>query len=185
MVHFKKFIFLTAPYDKTRHPVLGNMIPNPPDETAPWTICITNGPTQYLYTSDSEPGRIYKLALPGGEILGKFGISGHEIGQELAAMADYFRVLGVEARKRYDMKMPAGVAAAEIRLGPFDNWIGPERLIMDVVRWYEEWDNNLTPDYNAAAVRGATAEYNQVKANQNKSAELIPLERMELMAHGC
>jgi hypothetical protein len=78
---FKKFIFLTAPYDKTRHPVLGNMIPNPPDETAPWTICITNGPTQYLYTSDSEPGRIYKLALPGGEILGKFGISGHEIGQ--------------------------------------------------------------------------------------------------------
>jgi cyclase len=105
--------------------------------------------------------------------------------KELAAMADYFRVLGVEARKRYDMKMPPGVAAAEIRLGPFDNWIGPERLIMDVVRYYEEWDDTLTPDYNAAAVRGATVEYNQVKAKQSKSAELIPLERMEQMAHGC
>ncbi len=65
--------------------------------------------------------------------------------KELAAMADYFRVLGVESRKRYDMKIPAGVAAAEIRLGPFDNWIGPERLIMDVVRWYEEWNGTLTP----------------------------------------
>jgi cyclase len=105
--------------------------------------------------------------------------------KELAAMADYFRVLGVEARKRYDKKMPPGVAAAEIRLGPFDNWLGPERLIMDVVRWYEEWDGTLTPDYNNAAVRGATVEYNQVKAAQGKSAELIPIERMEAMAHGC
>ena len=30
--------------------------PNPPDETQPWTICITQGPTQYLYTSDSGAG---------------------------------------------------------------------------------------------------------------------------------
>jgi hypothetical protein len=79
--NFKRFIFLNVPYDKTRHPVLGNMNPDPPDETAPWTICITNGATQYLYTSDAEPGRIYKLALPGGEILGAFGKSGHELGQ--------------------------------------------------------------------------------------------------------
>jgi len=42
-----------------RHPVLGNLSPIPPDETAPWTICITNGPTQYLYTTDAEPGRLY------------------------------------------------------------------------------------------------------------------------------
>jgi cyclase len=105
--------------------------------------------------------------------------------KELADMADYFRVLGVEARKRYDKKMPPGVAAAEIRLGKYDNWIGPERLIMDTVRWYEEWDGTLTPDYNAAAVRGATIEYNQAKAGQGKSAELIPLERIEALAHGC
>jgi hypothetical protein len=79
--NFKKFIFLNVPYDKTRHPVLGNRVPDPPDETSPWTICITNTPTQYLYTSDSEPGRIYKLSLPEGKILGVLGKSGHAIGQ--------------------------------------------------------------------------------------------------------
>ena len=78
--NFQRFIFLNAPYDKSRHPVLGNLSANPPDETQPWTICITNGPTQYLYTSDSEPGRIYKLSLD-GKILGMFGESGHELGQ--------------------------------------------------------------------------------------------------------
>jgi NHL repeat len=77
---FERFIFLNVPYDKTRHPVLGNLAPNPPDETQPWTICITQGPTQYLYTSDQEPGRIYKLALD-GKILGMFGESGHDMGQ--------------------------------------------------------------------------------------------------------
>ncbi len=77
---FKRFIFLNAPYDKKRHPVLGNMPANPPDETAPWTICITQGPTQYLYTSDNEPGRVYKLTLD-GKILGMFGESGHDVGQ--------------------------------------------------------------------------------------------------------
>jgi cyclase len=133
--------------------------------------------SKWLDTCDQIARWDVDIIVPGhGPIGGK---------KELAAMADYFRVLGVEARKRYDLKMPPGVAAAEIRLGPFDNWLGPERLIMDVVRWYEEWDGTLTPDYNAAAVRGATVEYNQVKAGQNKAAELIPLDRMERMARGC
>jgi len=77
---FQRFILLNAPYDKKRHPVLGNMPANPPDETAPWTICITQGPTQYLYTSDNEPGRVYKLSLD-GKILGMFGESGHDVGE--------------------------------------------------------------------------------------------------------
>ena len=77
---FQRFIILNAPYDKKRHPVLGNPNPNPPDETQPWTICITQGPTQYLFTSDSEPGRIYKLTLD-GKILGMLGESGHDPGQ--------------------------------------------------------------------------------------------------------
>ena len=77
---FLRFILLNAPYDQKRHPVLGNPNPNPPDETQPWTICITNGPTQYLFTSDQEPGRIYKLALD-GTIVGLLGESGHELGQ--------------------------------------------------------------------------------------------------------
>ena len=78
--NFQRFIVLNASYDKKRHPVLGNPNPNPPDETQPWTICITNGPTQYLYTSDQEPGRVYKLTLD-GKIVGMLGESGHELGQ--------------------------------------------------------------------------------------------------------
>ena len=74
---FKRFIFLNAVYDKSHHPVLGNLPASPPDETQPWTLCITNGPTQYLYSSDSEPGRIYKLTLD-GTIVGTMGISGRD-----------------------------------------------------------------------------------------------------------
>ena len=105
--------------------------------------------------------------------------------KELAEMAEYFKVLGVEARKRYNAKMTPGAAAAEIRLGRFDNWIGPERLIMDVVRWYEEWDGSLTPDYNANAVREATIEYNQIKAGAKKVGQVIPLSRMQALAEAC
>ena len=42
---------------------------------APWTVCITPGPTQYLYTSDSFPGRIYKMTLD-GKLLGMLGRAG-------------------------------------------------------------------------------------------------------------
>ena len=78
--NFQRFIFLNATYDKKHHPVLGNLPANRPDETQPWTICITQGQTQYLYTSDSEPGRIYKLSLD-GKIVGMLGESGHEMSQ--------------------------------------------------------------------------------------------------------
>lgn len=77
---YLRSLVLNAPYDKKRHPVLGNTPANPPDATQPWTLCITNTPTQYLYTSDQEPGRIYKLTLD-GKILGVLGESGHEAGQ--------------------------------------------------------------------------------------------------------
>jgi len=77
---FLRMIHLNVPYDKKRHPVLGNLPANPPDETAPWTICITNTPTQYLYTTDQEPGRLYKLSLDGA-ILGMLGESGRGVKQ--------------------------------------------------------------------------------------------------------
>jgi cyclase len=133
--------------------------------------------TKWIEMCDKIAGWDVDVIVPGhGPIGGK---------KELAEMANYFRALGVEARKRYDAKMSPGAAAAEIRLGRFDNWIGPERLIMDVVRWYEEWDSTLTPDYNATAVREATIEYNQVKAGQKKMSEIIPLSRMEALADPC
>jgi len=56
----------------------------PPNGTmqpgAPWAICITPGPTQYLYAADAYPGRIYKLTLD-GKVLGMFGSMGHQLKQ--------------------------------------------------------------------------------------------------------
>jgi hypothetical protein len=46
---------------------------------APWTLCLTPGRNQFLYTSDAFPGRIYKLSLDGkvldilGNQPGQFG----------------------------------------------------------------------------------------------------------------
>jgi 6-bladed beta-propeller len=51
------------------------------DVGAPWTICISAGAHQYLYSSNSNPpdsmdnGEIYKMEL-NGKILGKFGRAG-------------------------------------------------------------------------------------------------------------
>ncbi len=47
---------------------------------APWAICITPGPTQYLYSSDGFPGRVYKLTLD-GKVLGMLGRSGRQLKQ--------------------------------------------------------------------------------------------------------
>jgi hypothetical protein len=45
---------------------------------SPWALCITPGPTQYLYASDAWPGRIYKLNLD-GKVLGWLGGSGRTL----------------------------------------------------------------------------------------------------------
>ena len=55
--------------------VTGTMAPG-----APWAICITPGATQYLYSSDSFPGRIYKLTLD-GKVVGMLGESGKQLKQ--------------------------------------------------------------------------------------------------------
>ena len=50
----------------------GNQLPG-----APWAVCVTPGPNQVLYTSDSYPGRIYKLTLD-GKLLGILGKAGKQ-----------------------------------------------------------------------------------------------------------
>jgi sugar lactone lactonase YvrE len=58
---------------------------------APWAVCITPGPHQYLYSSNSNPdnnnaeimavtGEVYKMELD-GTILGKFGKAGKKLGE--------------------------------------------------------------------------------------------------------
>jgi hypothetical protein len=78
------------------HPVFGPSSPNAQavagQNGAPWAICITPGPTQYLYSADAMPGRIYKLSLD-GQVLGVLGSSGRQMKQfgwihELACPAE-------------------------------------------------------------------------------------------------
>ena len=67
------------PYDKKRHPVLGNLRrASAGRDAAVDASASRTRPTQYLYTSDAEPGRIYKMTLD-GKILGMFGESGHDV----------------------------------------------------------------------------------------------------------
>ncbi len=58
---------------------------------APWAICISPGPHQYLYTSNSYPdsntstlaavtGEVYKMELD-GTVLGRFGKAGKQLGE--------------------------------------------------------------------------------------------------------
>ena len=78
-------------------------------------------------------------------------------------MRGYLVLLKNETRKRYDARMSAGAAAADIRLGTYDNWIGPERIVLDVQRCYDEFGGTLTPDVNVAGIRRATEEYNAAR----------------------
>jgi sugar lactone lactonase YvrE len=58
---------------------------------APWSLCISPGPHQYLYTANSNPdsqitplhevtGQVFKMELD-GKVVGKFGVPGKEQGQ--------------------------------------------------------------------------------------------------------
>jgi glyoxylase-like metal-dependent hydrolase (beta-lactamase superfamily II) len=82
---------------------------------------------------------------------------------ELADMRDYLVLLKKEARARYDANMTAGRAAADIRMGKYDNWVGPERIVMDTARFYDEFAGTLRPEVNSDAIRRATEEYNAAK----------------------
>jgi glyoxylase-like metal-dependent hydrolase (beta-lactamase superfamily II) len=82
----------------------------------------------------------------------------------LAEMGEYFQVLKREARRRYDARMTVGAAAADIRMGKFDNWIGPERIVMDTLRLYQEFEGTLTPDFNTERMRAASEQYNAIKS---------------------
>ena len=74
---------IDVPVPPTMQPWMGNPL-SPEQATAqsgaPWAICITPGPTQYLYSADGFPGRIYKLTLD-GKVLGVMGRSGRQLKQ--------------------------------------------------------------------------------------------------------
>ncbi len=75
---------IDVPYTKTPNVMLGaqpragaNALAT---SGAPWAICITPGPAQYLYSADAVPGRIYKLTLD-GKVVGVLGDAGKRPGE--------------------------------------------------------------------------------------------------------
>ncbi len=85
--NFERQIVIDVPVPPGAKPAIGNI----PGEAqlaanatmgagAPWTICITPGPNQVLYSADAWPGRIYKLTLD-GKVLGVLGESGKQLKQ--------------------------------------------------------------------------------------------------------
>jgi cyclase len=82
---------------------------------------------------------------------------------ELADMRGYLELLKQEVRRRYDARMTAGAAAADISLGKYDNWIGPERIVMDTARFYDEFSGTLKPAVNRDAIAKASEEYNAIQ----------------------
>jgi hypothetical protein len=86
-----KVITINVPYPADAPPAIGNRPKPGPDgftgtgnqnqmPGAPWTLCITPrnaAGQQFLYVSDSWPGRVYKLSLD-GQVLGWLGRSGKQ-----------------------------------------------------------------------------------------------------------
>ncbi len=87
--------------------------------------------------------------------------------KELAETREYLVVLKAEAKRRYDMKMSPGKAAAEIEdtLGKYTSWTDPAaiRTVNSVVRLYAEFNDTLTSETDAAAVAAATEEYTAIR----------------------
>ena len=117
-------------------------------------FCQNAHPSRWIQWCQTIEAMDVETIVPGhGPIGGK---------HELAEMRGYLELLKVEARKRYDARMTPGTAAADIRMGKYENWIGPERIVMDTVRFYAEFSGTLAPPVDADGNRLATEEYNRV-----------------------
>ena len=111
---------------------------------------------KWLETIDKINAMDVETIVPGhGPIGGK---------KELAEMGEYSRLLMREAKKRFDAGMSPGQAAADIRLGKFDNWIGPQQIVMNVVRLYHHFNGTVVPDVDREGMLKATLEYNAIKS---------------------
>jgi len=85
--------------------------------------------------------------------------------KELAEMGEYLQLFKREARKRFDAGLSPGRAIAEIKLGKFDNWIGaPDRMAMNTVRLYHEFDGSITPAFDVQGTQKAAGEAAAIKA---------------------
>jgi cyclase len=117
---------------------------------APWLH--ESNPSQWIETCKQIEAMPVKTLIPGhGPIGGK---------AELADMRGWMELLKKETRLRYDRGMSVGAAAAQIRLGRYDNWVGPERLLMGVQRFYQEFRGQLTSEMDTGALDQGARDYN-------------------------
>ena len=82
--------------------------------------------------------------------------------QILVENRDYFVLLKKEARKRFDSGMSVGKAAADIKLGKFDNWLGSQRVLLNTFRLYCEFDGSITPMLDIDRLTRASVEFNAI-----------------------
>jgi DNA-binding beta-propeller fold protein YncE len=86
--NFLRQFTIDVPVPADAYEILGNkpadpMAPATPPllkPGAPWVICISPPPHQFLYTADAFPGRIYKLTLD-GQLVGMLGKAGRQLKQ--------------------------------------------------------------------------------------------------------
>jgi len=96
--------------------------------------------------------------------------------KELAEMGEYLQLFKREARKRFDAGLSPGRAIAEIQLGKFDNWIGaPDRMAMNTVRLYHEFDGSITP---ASMCRGRRRRLKRPRPSRRRPARKIRPNRI-------
>ncbi len=123
-------------------------------------FCHNAHPTKWMDHIDQVLGMNVDMIVPGhGPIGGK---------KDLAETGEYLAVFKTEARKRYDAGMSAGKAAADIKLGRFDAWIGAEdRLVMNTVRYYHEFAGTLKPGVDNEGMRVAGVEFKAARGMKN------------------
>ncbi|HWE72911.1 MAG TPA: peptidyl-alpha-hydroxyglycine alpha-amidating lyase family protein [Stellaceae bacterium] len=85
---FLRQMTIDVPVPPDAYEIIGNkpadsMAPNTPPllkPGAPWVVCISPPPHQYLFTADAFPGRVYKMTLD-GKIVGMLGKAGKQLKQ--------------------------------------------------------------------------------------------------------
>jgi cyclase len=91
--------------------------------------------------------------------------------KELLETKAYLELLKREARRRFDAGMRPGQAAADIDLERFSTWSNRERIVVNTVRLYAEFDGTTAPSTANlaspdAATRKAVEEYQSLTARK-------------------
>ena len=83
---------------------------------------------------------------------------------ELADMRDYLVRLKSEARTCVRREDDRRYRRRRHSLGRYtSNSISPERIVLNVQRFYDEFAGTLTPDVNVSGIQRATGEYNAAR----------------------